>query len=65
MFKHYFEQISGIDIWPLVSLALFFIFFIGMVVWLIRASKSEMDEISRIPLDDHVIQSRSIKNQAS
>jgi hypothetical protein len=26
MFKHYFEQIQNIEIWPIISLILFFVF---------------------------------------
>lgn len=65
MFKHYFEQVSGVDIWPLISLAVFFIFFIGMIIWIIRANKDEMKDISEMPLHDNIIEKRAIKNQAS
>lgn len=65
MFKHYFEQINGVDIWPLISFIFFFIFFIGLTIWVIRARKEDMDEKSKLPLDDNNIESRSLKNQVS
>lgn len=50
-FINYLEKISGVDILGLTSLGIFFIFFIVMLTWVIRADKRQIEEISRIPLD--------------
>lgn len=31
--KHNMETISGIEIYPIISLLIFFLFFIGLYVW--------------------------------
>ncbi len=49
--KHHMESIVGIEIFPLISLIIFVVFFIGLFIWIIKSDKQEMDEISRLPLD--------------
>ncbi len=49
--KHHMETIAGIDIFPLISLVIFFVFFVGLFIYIIRADQKEINQISRIPLD--------------
>jgi hypothetical protein len=39
MFKHYFEQIQNIEIWPIISLILFFVFFTLTIIRIIFMDK--------------------------
>lgn len=50
-FIHYLEKISGIDVYGMVSLSIFVLFFVTMLTWVFRTKKSTLNEISRIPLD--------------
>lgn len=52
MFKHYFEQIQGVEIWPIISLSIFFIFFLCLILWVIKVDKKYIDEMSNMPVDD-------------
>ncbi len=56
MFKHYFEQVEGIATMPLISLVIFFTFFVGLTVWVIRANKQYLGEVEALPLEDNTIQ---------
>lgn len=49
--KHHMETIAGIEIFPLISLVIFFVFFIGLTVYVIKADQKRFREISNIPLD--------------
>jgi hypothetical protein len=49
-FIHYIEKISGITVYGLSSLFLFGIIFIVMLMWVFKADRKLMDEISQIPL---------------
>lgn len=49
--KHYFEGIGGIEIYPIISLLLFFTVFITMVFLVSRIPKKNIKEHSNIPLD--------------
>jgi len=50
-FIHYLEKISGVDIYGIISLSIFVLFFLTMLTWVFRTSKKEFNKISRIPLD--------------
>jgi len=50
-FVHYLEKITGVSIYPLSSFVIFSLFFLVMLIWVIRADKKRIQEISRIPLD--------------
>lgn len=51
-FINYIEKVSGIDIYGLSSLTIFFLFFLVMLTWVFKADKKKIKEISRIPLDN-------------
>jgi cytochrome c oxidase cbb3-type subunit 4 len=50
-FVYYLEKISGVNIYALSSFVFFFVFFIVMVMWVMRTDKDKIKEVSRIPLD--------------
>ena len=52
MFKHYFEQIDGIEIYPLIALFVFVGFFLGLLIWVMKANKKYIKEMSELPLED-------------
>lgn len=49
--KHHLETISGIEIYPLVSFIIFFVFFIGLTIYVIKADKNRMKDMANLPLD--------------
>lgn len=51
MFKHYFELIHGIEVWPIISLTIFFVFFMGLVWWAFTADKGYINDMREMPLD--------------
>ncbi len=53
MFSHYFEQISGIEIFPIISLLLFFAVFIFMIIRVIYLKKSYVNKMSSLPLESN------------
>jgi len=50
-FIHYLEKISGVSIYPLLSFVIFGLFFLVMLVWVLKTDKKKIYDISRIPLD--------------
>lgn len=51
LIKHHLETISGIEIYPLISFIIFIVFFTGLFIYVARMKKSEIEEITQIPLD--------------
>ncbi|MGG7034636.1 MAG: CcoQ/FixQ family Cbb3-type cytochrome c oxidase assembly chaperone [Flavobacterium sp.] len=44
------ETISGVSIYPIVALLIFFIFFVALGIWVFSYKKEKIDEMSEIPL---------------
>jgi cytochrome c oxidase cbb3-type subunit 4 len=51
-FIHYLEKIAGVEIFPLISLLIFFLFFFLLTVWALRVNKEYIAELKQIPLDN-------------
>lgn len=54
MFKfiqQYAEKMSNVEIYPLISLVIFFLFFIALTVYVMRMDKKAVKQLSNIPLD--------------
>lgn len=52
--KHNMENIAGIEIYPILSLLIFFLFFIALGAWVIGYKKEKIGQLSRIPLTDNL-----------
>ncbi len=46
------EQIRGVEIYPIISLLIFFTFFVLVTYMVVKTDKKEIEEISNMPLDD-------------
>ena len=46
------ETIEGIEIFPIISLIIFFTFFVGLFIWVATYKKETIEELSNIPLMD-------------
>ncbi|MBK8983524.1 MAG: CcoQ/FixQ family Cbb3-type cytochrome c oxidase assembly chaperone [Ignavibacteria bacterium] len=51
MFKHYFELIEGIEIYPIFSLMVFIIFFTLIFGFILKTDKKYIKEMSNLPLE--------------
>lgn len=51
-FSTYLQNITGISIYPLISLILFVAFFILVTIWMYSLSKKEIEHIENLPLDN-------------
>ncbi len=50
-FINYLESITGIGFYPLASLMIFFVFFIGVTIFIIKGSKDYFNTLSQLPLN--------------
>lgn len=51
--KNYMDSIAGIEIYPIISLLIFFPFFVGLFWWVFTAKKEYIKRVSELPLDNH------------
>lgn len=53
MFKEYLRNIDGIELYPMYSLVVFFLFFAGLSLWLLVANNNKLKELAEIPFKDN------------
>ncbi len=49
---NYLESISGIAIYPMISLTIFFVFFTLLIIYALKADKKHIQDLKNIPLDN-------------
>ncbi|ATA88793.1 CcoQ/FixQ family Cbb3-type cytochrome c oxidase assembly chaperone [Capnocytophaga stomatis] len=50
--KEHMATIDGIEIFPIISLSIFFIFFVGLFWWVFGYKKEAIDRMNNIPFDN-------------
>ncbi|WP_188459000.1 CcoQ/FixQ family Cbb3-type cytochrome c oxidase assembly chaperone [Psychroflexus planctonicus] len=57
--KQYLETIEGIELYPIISLLIFFSFFVILFWWVFTAKKDYIQKMSDIPLTDEETENTS------
>ena len=52
--KHHLDTITGVEIYPIISLILFFVVFITMLYFVFKMPKKSIDELGNLPLDNDI-----------
>ena len=52
--KHNLETIAGVEIYPIISLLIFFTFFVGLFFWVFTYKKDKIKELSELPIKDEL-----------
>ncbi|WP_412985923.1 CcoQ/FixQ family Cbb3-type cytochrome c oxidase assembly chaperone [Pontimicrobium sp. IMCC45349] len=50
--KNHMESMSDVEVYPIISLLIFFIFFVVLTWWVMTAKKDYIKTVSNIPLDN-------------
>jgi len=53
MFKDVLQSIEGVEIYTIISMIIFILFFIGMIIWLFKVDKKYIKEMSELPLESN------------
>ncbi len=64
MFKHYFEGAENIAVGPIISLIIFFVFFIVLLYWVFKVDKGFIKKMKDLPLDDSTVENHSLNEKA-
>jgi cbb3-type cytochrome oxidase subunit 3 len=46
------ETMMGIEIFPMMALLIFFLFFVGLIIWVVRTKKEYITTHEQIPLNN-------------
>lgn len=60
--KHNLTSMDSVEIYPIISLLIFVIFFAIMLVYVIRMKKKDISELSALPFDEEVNQTTFNQN---
>lgn len=52
MIRATLESAAGMGIYPIISLAIFFSFFMGMLVWVVITRKQQISDWANLPLNE-------------
>ncbi len=50
--KNYMDSIEGIEIYPIISLLIFFSFFVALFYWVFTAKKEYIRQMRNIPFEN-------------
>ncbi|RPD98701.1 CcoQ/FixQ family Cbb3-type cytochrome c oxidase assembly chaperone [Aureibaculum marinum] len=50
--KHHLDSMADVEIYPIISLILFFTVFVTMLIHVIRLPKKSIENISNLPLEE-------------
>lgn len=50
--RNYLESITGVGIYPIITLLIFFIFFTVLALWVLKSKKQHYNTISNLPLEN-------------
>ena len=50
--KEHMETITGIEVYPIISLLIFFTFFVVLFWWVFTAKKEYINKVSNLPFDN-------------
>ncbi len=51
MFSNYLKSIAGVEIYPIISLAIFFVFFVVLIYKLIKMDSSYIKQMEKLPFE--------------
>ena len=51
MIKDYLQGINGVEIYPIISLIVFIVFFAAIIIWLLKVDKKYIKKMKNLPLE--------------
>lgn len=49
----FFEDVQGVDLYPIMTLGIFMAFFSVMTWWALTAKSKDLDNLAQMPLEDN------------
>lgn len=59
MIRDVLSRIGGVGVYGMISIVLFFVVFLGVLVWVVRLKRNYLETMSQLPLEpepDHDLQ---------
>lgn len=62
MYKDILQSIDGIEFYAIGAMVLFILFFIGMIIWVVRVDKNYIKKMSELPLKEDKPEKNGLMN---
>ena len=62
MYKDILQSIDGIEFYAIGAMILFILFFIGMIIWVIKVDKNHIKKMSELPLKEEKTEKNGLMN---
>jgi cbb3-type cytochrome oxidase subunit 3 len=63
MMSEFLKDQNDVSIFPIISLIIFFLFFIGSVIWTFTRKKQYLIHMENLPLENNDINNSEMKNE--
>jgi len=63
MYKNVLQNIDNIEIWPVLSLIIFFVFFLGILIYVLKVDKNYIKMMKELPMNDGTDEKSTSQNQ--
>ena len=61
MYRQILQSIENVDLWPVISLVIFFLFFVGILIKVMTTDKKYIKKMEDLPLDDGTPNEKNIE----
>ena len=51
MYKEILQSIEGVHIYPIISLMVFDVFFVSVLIWILKVDKNYIKKMENLPLE--------------
>lgn len=65
MYKDVLQNIDNIQIWPIISFVIFFLFFLVLLWWVFTADKKIIDKMKGLPMEGASLSEMSEQNKTT
>jgi hypothetical protein len=52
MYKNVLQSIENIQVWPVISFVIFFVFLLCLLLWVFTADKKFIEKMSGLPIEE-------------
>ena len=52
MYKNVLQSIENIQVWPVISFVIFFLFFLCLLWWVFTADRTYIERMKSLPVDE-------------
>lgn len=63
MYKNVLQNITDIEIWPVISFVIFFVFFICLLAWVFTVDKKFIAKMSALPIEDEKTSGSTVEHK--